>query len=354
MEWFSNVKLRSKLVIAFGMLLSIVIFFAVYAVVGIIGVGKNLEELVNSYQTRQMHVAEAITDVFKIRLVDMSKGYMIEDELKEIVSELHISHDENIELFRENLFAYCGLVLADAGLAESERQEWLDFVDGINELFDDYVEITKVLGAAVENNDKQEIINAIVESIPVGNELSYKVQELRDQILSESIKKASETQNVTFNIIHLISSISVICILLSALILLFTVHNINQPISKLEKAAVEISKGDFSYPIRSDRGDEFGTLANCIGDMIDELVKYNKVTAIMDNLDSTICVCDFEYNLLFANKRTAELFGFEREACVGQKCYFVTRKKDSPCSFCKMSELLPEKESFPSKDYEYM
>jgi len=32
------------------------VFFAVYAVTGIIGVGENIDELIDSYQTWQIHV----------------------------------------------------------------------------------------------------------------------------------------------------------------------------------------------------------------------------------------------------------------------------------------------------------
>jgi len=39
---------------------------------------------------------------------------------------------------------------------------------------------------------------------------------------------------------------------------------------------VEIAKGNMSCPIRSERKDELGTLANCVGDMINELEKLNE------------------------------------------------------------------------------
>jgi len=47
MKWFNNIKIRFKLFVVIGILLSITIFFAVYAAAGIIYVGENLEELIN-------------------------------------------------------------------------------------------------------------------------------------------------------------------------------------------------------------------------------------------------------------------------------------------------------------------
>jgi len=276
MRWFGDIKIRNKLFIVFGILLSVATFFAVYAVVGIINVSNNLEELINTYQTRQIHLAEAIADVYRIRLVNLSKGYLLEEDLTEIVSELNIDLDENIGLFTENLHSYRELVNSDNRFTLAEKQARLNYVDEIMELFDEFLDITRVLDAAAESNDKQEMVSVIEESIQVGNELSRRVRELRDRIFSTTRQKAAETQDVTYRTLNIIFIISVLFILISALFMLFTVRNIDQPITKLEKAMVEIAKGDLSYPVRSERKDELGTLANCVGDMIDELVKFNE------------------------------------------------------------------------------
>jgi len=275
MEWFNNVKIKNKLFIVFGIMLCVAIFFAIFAVVGIIDVGQNLEELISSYQMRQIHLAEAITDVYKIRLVNLSKGYLLEDELKGIVSELHINLDENIELFVENLSAYRSIVISDPRLTADERQSRLDSVNEIMALFAIYEEITRGLNFAVKNNDKQQMIRVVEESINVGNELSRKVMQLRDRIFTTVSQKAAETQAVAIHTINIIAGVSVVFILFSVLAMLFTVHNINQPIKKLEKAMVEIAKGNMTFPIRSGRKDELGSLANSIGDMIDELEVLN-------------------------------------------------------------------------------
>ena len=354
MKWFNNIRIRNKLFIVFGILLGIAVFFAVFAVTGITGVGKNLAEVINSNQARQIHLAEVIADVYKIRLANMSTGYLVEEELKETVSTVQIHHEENIKLFRENLSAFLEMVLADRRLTAPEKQRRMDLVKEIEAMFAAYEKVTGELHAAAEEYDRRKIVRMLEEFIPVGNELSDTVQELRDLTYSTVREKTAEILDAAFRTINIISGISVGFILLAVLILVFTVRNINQPIANLGKAVMEIAKGNLSCPIRSERGDELGALSNCIGDMINELVKYSKMTAIMDNLDSMICVSDLDYNLLFVNKQLAEAFDLDRETCIGQKCYKATRNKDTPCSFCQMAELLPRKESLPSKDYEYL
>jgi len=280
MKWLRNIKVQSKLIIAFGVLLGIALLCSGYTVMRIIGISKHLEELVSSYQIRQNLVADAIADVNEIRLVNMSKGYLMEDELEEIVAGLHANNEEDIKLFRESMSAIREHLTSDASLTESERKTRFKFVNDIEDLFAGYVIMTRELEKAAKDGDKQEVLDALTISIPVGTELSHKVQDLRDLTFATLRQKALETQDATARTLRAFFAIAVVFVLFSALILLFTVHSVERPISKLEKAVIEIAKGDLTYPIRNDRKDEFGALANCIGDMIDELERYNKESSM--------------------------------------------------------------------------
>jgi PAS domain-containing protein len=74
--------------------------------------------------------------------------------------------------------------------------------------------------------------------------------------------------------------------------------------------------------------------------------------AIMDNMDLMITVCDLDYNLLYINKTLVERNNLDRDACIGRKCYEAIRGLSEPCSFCHMSELVPNKDTFPSVNYD--
>ena len=82
--------------------------------------------------------------------------------------------------------------------------------------------------------------------------------------------------------------------------------------------------------------------------------EYNKMLAIMDNLDSMICVSDLDYNLLYANKTLFNAYNINEETCIGRKCYNVIRKNDKPCSICHMAELMTHNQSLQSYDFEYV
>ncbi|MCL2472202.1 MAG: ATP-binding protein, partial [Treponema sp.] len=354
MKLFDNLKIRNKLFILFGVLLAITFFFDIFALTRMKNMGDNLNELINSYEARRAYVADANTDVLKIRFTNMSKGYLLEENLQKVISDLGMDYENTIISFAENMSAFRTLVLSDDKLTEQEKQQQIAIVNEIMDLFSHYVDIIGELDNATASHDKNEMLNIVEKGIPVGNDLSGKVSELHDLIFSMTKQKTSDTQNAYSRTMYITSVASFVFMLFGIFILLATIRSIIRPILNLEKSVVEIAKGKLNYPIRSERKDELGSLANCIGDMIDKLVNYNKMTAILDNLDSMIYVSDFNYNLLYANKSMAESFGFEREACIGQKCYKVMREYDAPCSFCRIPEFSQSNEPLPCNDYEYM
>ncbi|MDR0441995.1 MAG: response regulator [Treponema sp.] len=354
MKWFENIKIRNKLFIVFGILVFIMISFAVFAVTRIVIIGNHYNELINTHQSRQIHITNAIADAYGLRVLNLSKGYLLEDDhFKDVVIRILENYGESSDSFIENLNKYRTGMLADPGLSESEKRQRLAMVNGIEETFARYAKITSKLEDAVANNDKQEVLLIFEEAIPVGNELIDKTQDFRDLVFYTTRLKSAQTMDDTANTVIIILAVTVVFFFLSAFILLFTFSSINRPLLKLEKAVKEIASGNLACAVRIERKDELGMLANCIGDMVDKISEHNKTMAIMDNLDSMICVCDLDYNLLYMNKHLADTFDLDREKCLGQKCYKTTKNKDAPCEFCQLAELLPQKDSFPSQYYEY-
>jgi PAS domain S-box-containing protein len=355
MQWFDNIKIRNKLVIIFGMLACAILAFAFFAVTQVISIHNNIDELIHSYQARQIHVADATADAYSMHVANFSRGYLLEDEsLLHAISELGKNYGKNAELFLENLHAFRTIVLTDPRLTKMEKRQDLIAANDITQSFELYMEIAEKLDAALKSKDKQKMLRVFEEVIPAANILHDQLQNLRDVLFDTTKDKAAATMDITARTVKFLFALTVGFVVLLVFVLVFTVSDINRPIASLEKAVTEIAQGNRACPIRSGRKDELGSLANCIADMVDEISEHTKVTAIMDNLDSMVCVADLNYTLLFVNKRLADAFGLDREKCVGQKCYQATRNKDRPCSFCQMSELLPQKNAFPSKDYEYL
>ena len=114
-------------------------------------------------------------------------------------------------------------------------------------------------------------------------------------------------------------------------------------------------RGDIDYQIDTSRySGAYKEIIDGIKALADSVSMMRKTMAAMDYLDAMISVTDFDYNLLYINRSMAEIYGVDRDNCIGKKCYKVIRNLDQPCSICRLSTLLPEKESFPSIDYEIL
>jgi len=197
--------------------------------------------------------------------------------------------------------------------------------------------------------------------------------------------------------------ISLAGLAISVLALLLIASRITRPVSQLASLVTEVSRGNIDVPIDKTNvpQDEIGELIldtyslidvikSIVGDLTQlsrELTVYNdiefhidtekysgsyreiienvgvlarsistmhKTMAVADYLDTMISVIDLDYNLLYVNRSMIDTYGMDKESYVGKKCYKVIRGLDEPCPVCQLPSLLPEKESYPSVDYEYL
>jgi len=355
MKWFNNLKIRSKLLIVFGILVVIMISFAVFTVVEAITMVNTTNELINSYQARQTFIADAVVNFNKMRYATLARGYALEtDNAVYMVSRILGDYKSSAESFKRSMTSFSETTQSDPELTESEKLQRMTIVNGINDLFAKYLEITAGIMTTAENRDRHEVIHTYEEAIPTGNDLGDKLQDLRDLVTFTTRIKTLETTDHINHIINMILVITAGFIIITVLALFFMVQTITKPISALEKAVIEIAKGNLAYSIQCERKDELGTLAHHISDMVKGISEHNKLMTIMDNLDSMICVSDLDYNFLYLNKRLADKFGLDREKCIGKKCYNATRGLSEPCAFCQLFKIIPDKDSFPSRDFEYV
>jgi signal transduction histidine kinase/HAMP domain-containing protein len=98
----------------------------------------------------------------------------------------------------------------------------------------------------------------------------------------------------------------------------------------------------------------FQSMTEGINELVDAVSEMNKAMAIMDYLDTMICISDLNYNLLYVNRSMAVAYRIDREKCLGQKCYKAIRNYDKPCPFCLMQNFLPIVSSYPSEQHSYI
>lgn len=67
----------------------------------------------------------------------------------------------------------------------------------------------------------------------------------------------------------------------------------------------------------------------------DQTENNNSVLAdVVDNASFPMYVCDFETDeIMYLNRKAEKMTGYTKENAVGQKCYKVLMRSDSPCAY---------------------
>jgi signal transduction histidine kinase/response regulator of citrate/malate metabolism/HAMP domain-containing protein len=355
MKWYHNLKVQYKLLFTFGIPVFLLVVLAILAGVQLGSIDRKYNNLIATSIWRQNNVSKLIADMHQIRYLNLTKEYLAKMNAgeNELLDAQH-SYNTYAEQFINHLNEYRNNFSRDNNLAETEKQKRVQFLDETLDLFiNEYQVKTKELDTALFI-DKQETHRILGEILLVGNAISERMDAFYRFISLMVQEVSAETSANSHRSTVVLLNMAAALVILSIFIALFLTKTIKTPITQMENAMREISKGNLSYPIRSNHGDELGLLANQIGDMVDNIAEMNKTMTVMANLDSMVLVTDLDHNLKYVNQSCADAFGLDANACKGKKCYNALRNLNEPCSICQMDKLLPQKDSYPSRDYEFL
>ncbi|MDR2696049.1 MAG: response regulator [Deltaproteobacteria bacterium] len=353
MRWFGNLKIRYKLVCAFGLLVSLLFALSIFVMLQIQRLESQYTSMADTYAKRRAYIGEASAALDQMRRINFSKGYLVDaGELAPLLAGWQAGLGGYDAALMTHLQSFRREVLADSLFSDEDRQVRLRLADEVERVYtQEYQPLIEHVDAAVREQDTHKHRLAFMAAVPAGDRLSAAMQQLQDIVIATTAQKMHATAAAIGGVKDALY-ISAGCTLLFAVaVSLWMAKILNAPIAGMKLAVTEIANGNLSYPIRSARQDELGMLANHIGDMVDSIVEMNKTMAVMDYLDTMICVCDFDYNLLYVNRSLADAYGVDRKHCINQKCYTAIRKRDAPCAFCQATSLVSAAGLFPSSVY---
>jgi signal transduction histidine kinase/response regulator RpfG family c-di-GMP phosphodiesterase/HAMP domain-containing protein len=349
MDWHKNLKMRSKLLIASGTLVLLMAISNTFTITQFVKTSRSYNSLINDTIQRQIYLLDAETDIMKLRYYNLSMMYLLSDRVNSkgtFVEETsaeetttgnfpHQYYDRNklFDSFLKNMNSYNISVKTDSALTVEEKQLRLDIW---NQIIDSFTNTYVYL------------------SNETGDETSAKLDELNnvaiEKVKNDSIIIAAHNRNAINMVLGITGFFIVISIFL-ALIISATIRN---PIIRMQKAMAEISKGNLSYPIRSEYKDELGMLSNSIGNMVDTIAEMNKTMAVIDYLDCMIYIVDTDYKIIYINSKMAETFTVKKETSVNKRCYERLKNLNWPCEDCVLPYVLAEGNYTYAEDIEYM
>jgi signal transduction histidine kinase/DNA-binding response OmpR family regulator/HAMP domain-containing protein len=91
-----------------------------------------------------------------------------------------------------------------------------------------------------------------------------------------------------------------------------------------------------------------------INTLVSSMHTMNKVMTAMDNIDNMVIIIDLDFNMIYINRSLADTFGVDINNYKGMKCHKEIRNLDQPCSICLLPEMICDKDSFPSREYNFL
>jgi len=356
LDWHKNLKMRSKLFLASGMLILLMILSNSLTISQFIRTSRSYNSLINDTIQRQIYLLNAKTDIMKLRYHNLSMMYLLGDSMNmEEVSNQYNERETVFKSFLQNMNSYNISVIADSTLTAEEKQLRKDIWDQIIDSFrNTYAYFSNNIDDAIKNAELQKPEEILPHILAMGSEISTKLDELSDvtinKVRNDSIIVAARNQDA----IQMVLGITACFIAMSVLLAFLISATIRNPVMRMQKAMTEISKGNLSHPIRSENKDELGILSNSIGNMVDTIAEMNKTMAVIDYLDCMIYIVDTEYRIIYINNKMAETFAVERDGCLNKKCYERLKNLNWPCADCVLPYVLAESDYTYAEDIEYM
>ena len=347
-------KIQNKLFFAFGVLVLMLVFLSVYSGVQLYRIDNENSDLITTSIGRRDNLAKAIASMNQLYFMNLSKAYLVAtDADADEISSLQMIYNNNVISLMLHLNNYRNSITNDKYLNQTEHESRIKIVDEVLDLFNKYRIEVEELDIALHTN-LQEVYRSIGNSMITGDQITERLDLLYDMVSNTVEERSSDIADDAHKTIVFMSGMALFFIVISVFVSLLMTNNIKTPITKIENAMMEISRGNLNYPIHSNKKDEISLLANQIGEMVDSISEMNKTMVVMANLDSMINVIDLDYNIIYINESLALAYGVDTKNCKGKKCYKTIRNYDEPCSFCQMAKFLPEKETYPTSEYEFV
>ena len=350
MNWFRNISIRNKFLLAFGVFLLLVAGVGAYALMAMDAVTAGLTGITAGPKTRLVLTSDAAAELSGLRknYIAMCGRADSVEAAKRCLDQCAASNGALLKIMDK----WQGNLEGDHSIDGQDRSQQADNIAKIRVWLSEYMDIVTETYEAIVDGDLRRNAAMLAKCAAVGDRIAGLLEAGREstqRLIDRQTDAASEKANHT---IIITVALTVAIMAFSLLKDIFLLNYITTPIEHIHKSINEIEKGNLSHQIRLPYKDEIGQLSNHIGDMVDKISDVNSSLTILDHIPVMTFVTDTDLNLIFVNGVFTRLLGIERGACIGRKCYKIVSQEDEQCPFCPLPDLYPDRDSSPSCDWE--
>ena len=265
---FKNLKIRVKLLVAFGIVLLLTALLSVYSILQLRKASDNLTGFVNGSVAADdaVKACRIATFIAAKDMRDMVIAGTVDSENLQVIQE-------NEESIRTNLQKIKELGILDkeqVGELEASLTEWM----GIAEEIVTQLKSGDAMGAAEKvRTECTPLLDTVISEI---NALNTETVNIRANTVEDSV-------NITNMSMIILLVITIIAIILAMFICAVVTRLIVYPVKQVEVAMQGLAKGHMSQELDYDSADEFGSLVGSVKETCEVLA--NVVTDLSRLLD---------------------------------------------------------------------
>ncbi|MGE5404015.1 MAG: MCP four helix bundle domain-containing protein [Candidatus Saccharibacteria bacterium] len=260
MQWFNNLRIRTKLIIAF------IIVAAIAGAMGWMGyndlnkIGANDASL---YEHNTLPLAQLgkITESYqriRVNLRDMiiDRGSVDRQKYVSKINQLNSELDENMKLFKSSMVK--SEIKAEFTNLEIALGEYRPVQDQIIQL-------------ALSNREDQALALLRGKGYQTAMAVDNSIEKLNTMKSEQAAEVAQENKTTSNSTSNLLMGMAIAAVILSLLLGLFLAWIISKPLIHLERAAEKLAEGDIDVHIKYASTDEVGNLAAAFTAMIENI-----------------------------------------------------------------------------------
>ena len=267
MQWFYNLKISAKLIISFGVILSLTIFLGIFSIIQLAKVNQTSTDMEINWMPSVRAASDMNTNTSDFRIAELQHIAAITDEETAVYEKALV---DITAAFKKNDAEY--LSLDNSG-------EEKKIYDSFKKSWDKYlVEHEKVL--ALSRANKNEEATALIrgESQKAFDEASADLLKLVDLNVTGG-KAASREGDVLYGSSRLwIIGVLIAALVLGIMLALFIARIVSKPLTEAANIALAVSRGELTNKIVVSSKDETGEVLKSLQGMQEQLLE-NKVAA---------------------------------------------------------------------------
>ena len=264
MNWYKNIKLKSKFTIMTAVTGIFIIILGIYSSYCLYKSNKNFNSEVTSNQVVTSNIINSIQDIIDIRFTAFQMEFDINDGDFDIArSNLAKSYENSKKAINDYILA-----LQDfSNNSQKNREELIESCNRALALLDEYYEgnLTyidlKEQGRDLEATAKDNETTTIVEEL---FSIVYSLPNVAFTNMISDLENSS--QSIKGIIVRVLIATAIIFIFICTFVISLS-KTIIKPIEKIKNAAHQFLDGDLDIDIRTNNKDEIGDLSNTISNV---------------------------------------------------------------------------------------